>query len=223
MSKASIVFQKWSAHLKNDITRSGQGSSNPRMKFSKGGAPVKKLSNFYIVGDTAGTGECYVVGHGGLMQDDYCFDNQAFKVPTGITMNFYQPDGYMLSCAVSQLRNGAPIKHGGTNDQLYTAGMDCPNYILTKAQGTRHAGSATVAETWEMDYSGAQSVAEDVGVVIVLVRNRWFHAGVTLKQCVSDVNGAVKSLTTFNCVFCRVHEGYTNDAWSAGTGTWTTG
>lgn len=220
MSNAGAVLKSWYAHYKNDIGTK-QGKADANMKFSKNGAPVVKLTNFYIVGDTGGTTECYLTGHGGSFDSQYFLDNKSFTVPKGVTINFYQPDGYILGFGTSCLRNGAPKKHGGTNDQEYAGGDNCPNYILTKDQGTRLSGDANYAHTWEMDYATSQQVAEDLDVVLVTIRNRWFHAGVTLQAAIKAVRGAVPSITKFNCLFCRVKDGHTNDSWDAGSGKWT--
>lgn len=220
MSNASAVFKKWRNHTKTGIGTK-QGKTDANMRFVKNSAPVKKVMNFYIVGNLSNATECYLTGHGGSFDSDYFMDNKSFTVPTGVTVNFYQPGGYILGFGTSALRSGPPKKHGGTADQLYTEGMECPNYILTKDQGTRLTGDANYANQWEMDYRGTQAAAEDLGVVLVTVRNRWYHAGVTLKTAISDVRSAAKSIVTFNCLFCRVGDGYTNDSWDAVNGAWT--
>src|SRR5208282_6764794 len=99
-------------------------------------------------------------GPGGSFDADYCVSNKTFTVPKGVTVNFYQPDGYILGFSTAALRNGAPKKHGGTNDQLYTGDTECTNYILTKDQGTHLTGDAAAAHQWEMDYATSQEVAE---------------------------------------------------------------
>ena len=220
MSNAGAVLRKWYQHNKNNIG-DGQGKTNANMKFNKSGAPVIKLSSFYIIGDTKGATECYLTGHGGSFDADYFVSNQSFKVPNGVTVNFYQPDGYILGFGTAALRNGKPVKHGGTNDQSYTGGEECTNYILTKDQGTRLNGDANYANQWEMDYASSQQVAEDLGIVLVTIRNRWDQAGATLSSAISAVRGEVKSIATFNCLFCRVRDGYTNDSWDAVNGQWT--
>jgi hypothetical protein len=111
------------------------------MKFNKSGAPVTKLSSFYIIGNTKGATECYLTGQRGSYDSDYFVSNRSFKVPTGVTVNFYQPDGYILGFGTAALRNGTPKKHGGTNDQSYSGGGDCTNYILTKDQGPRRTAT----------------------------------------------------------------------------------
>lgn len=220
MSNASAVFQKWRQHTKTGIGTK-QGKTNPHMRFAKtGSAPVKKLSSLYIVGDTSNATECYLTGHGGSFDSDYFLDNKSFNVPNGVTVNFYQPDGFILGFGTKALRNGPPVAHGGTDDQQYTGGMDCPNYILTKDQGSRLSGDANYAHGWEMDYSTTQAAASDLGMVLVTIRNRWFHAGVTLKSAVSDVRSQAKSIVTFNCLFCRVRDGHTDDSWDAANGVW---
>lgn len=213
------VFNKWRAHLKNEIGEK-QGATNAGMKFNKASSvPVKKLTNFYVVGDASKATECYIAAHGGSFDDDYALDTKSFKVPTGVKLNFYQPHGYALQGGAATLRHGAPVKHGGTNDQLYTGGMECPNYILSKAHG-KQLGAGFDAATWEMDYAGVQKVAGDLNIVMVTVRNRWHHYGVTLKSAVADVRGAFKSITTFNCLFCRVDDTGKTHNWNSQSGAW---
>ena len=222
MPNAGAVLKKWYRHTQTGVGTK-QGVTNANMKFATGSAPVKKLSSFYIVGDLTNAAECYVTGHGGLFNADYFLDNKTFTVPTGVTVNFYQPDGYLLGFHTGALRNGPPNGHGGTNDQAYGPGDDCPNYILTKDQGTRLGMDSATANQFEMDYASTQAVADDLGVVLVTVRNRWFHAGVTLKAAISAVRGEAPGITTFNCLFCRVRDGFGDDRWNAVGGMWDKG
>ncbi len=210
MGKPTLVFKAWVKHQDNVRKKAG-------MKFS-GAAPVRKLYSYYIIGDTAAATECYLFAHGGSFKDDYVLDNQSFTVPAGVTVEFYQPDNYMLRFTATHLRHGAPQKAtGGFTDMSYSGGTSCINYILSKNQGRHQAGGFTNTDAagWEMDYDGLQSVAEDQGVVVVSVRNRWSHAGVTLKDAIKEVRKAVPTITTFHCMFCRVREGYDDWAWAA--------
>ena len=102
----------------------------------------------------------------------------------------------------------------------YNGGDTCTNYILSKNAGRHEVPGYTDqgAGQWEMDYVGLQSVAKDLGVVVVSIRNRWWHCGVTLKDAVKDVRKEVPSITIFHCMFCRVREGYDNWAWCANQG-----
>lgn len=192
------------------------------MKFNKAGAPVKKLASLYIIGDTGGATECYIDAHGGNYSADYVLDCKSFTVPAGITVNFYQPAGYAFGAFKSELRQGPPQQHGGTNDQVYNGGDKCPNYILTKFQG-RHSGlSKEEVTNQELDYSGFQSIAEDANIVLVTVRNRWFHSGITLESAIKAVHKECKSITVFNCMFCRVDDttaGLAQVTWNASSTT----
>ncbi len=217
MGSLSSVFANWRQHVSSGVNKT------PSMQWSSGGAPVITCTNFYIVGDTTNATECYLTGHGGMNDSNYFFDNISFTVPAGVTINFYQPHGYILGFHSGALRDQAPIAHGGTDDQTYTGGDKCENYILTKDQGQRLNGSQQDAETFEMTYAATQSLAQDLGIVIVTVRNRWFHAGVTLKSAVSEVTAAAPGIKTFNCLFCRAIDGSTDDRWNAVGGMWDKG
>ncbi|MBR0674268.1 putative adhesin [Neoroseomonas soli] len=215
MGSFASVASSWWRHVTNDI------NSSPSSAFTAGGTPVTTLSSLYIVGDTKNATECFLSGHGGLFEGNYFVDNTSFRVPAGITVQFYQQHGATLSFSTNALRltGGQPLSQPGANDLAYTGGDDCPNYILSKDQG-RHLGNYTdeQVDAWKMTYEGAQEVCAELGVVIVLVRNRWFHAGMTLKNVVNDVHKAVPGITTFKCLFCRVDDNSTGDDWNARTG-----
>jgi len=213
MGNPGVVFKQWVKH-QSDIKK------KPGMKFT-GNGPVKTLSSYYIMGNTAGATECYLFAHGGSFTEEYILDNQSFVVPNGVTIEFYQPDRYMLRFVGRDLRQGAPQKAtGGFTDMRYRGGDPCINYILSKNQG-RHQSSGYTnqdAEQWEMHYDGLQRVAEDLGIVVVTVRNRWWHCGVTLKDSIKEVRKAVPTIATFHCMFCRVREGFDNWSWDAELG-----
>lgn len=200
MGDAVHVFNSYVRHVLNNV------GSTPSMSFKKNGAPVTKMASLYLIGDTAGATECYIDAHGGNYSADYVLDNRTFTVPQGVHVKFFQPAGYAFGCFKAELRSGAPQQHGGTGDQDYDGGDDCPNYMLTKFQG-RHSGLGDQAvQDQELDYEGFQAIAADAGIVLATVRNRWFHAGITLKSAIQDIRKAVPSITTFNCMFCRVDD-----------------
>lgn len=220
MGDSSYVFKKYINHVTNGVNK------NASMHFKKNSAPVTKLTSYYVIGNTANATECYIDAHGGNFSADYVLDNMSFKVPAGISVKFFQPAGYAFGAFKSELRLGAPKQHGGTNDQNYAAGSDCPNYILTKFQGRHSGASAQDVRAQEIDYQGFQDIASDAGIVLVTVRNRWFHAGVTLQDAIKTVNGKFPGITTFNCMFCRVDDttaGLAQVTWNASSnsgGNW---
>ncbi|MBB5690094.1 hypothetical protein GXW77_08460 [Roseomonas alkaliterrae] len=200
MGNAGYVFDRYISHVLNNV------GSKPSMSFKKNGTPVTRLSSLYLIGDTNGATECYIDAHGGNYSADYVLDNQTFTVPDGIHVKFFQPAGYAFGCFKAQLRDGPPKQHGGTNDQDYDGGDTCPNYMLTKFQGRHSGADAQSIRDQEIDYEGFQDIAGDAGIVLVTVRNRWFHGGITLKSAIHDIRKAVPSITTFNCMFCRVDD-----------------
>jgi hypothetical protein len=216
MGDASYVFQKYIQHVKDGV------NNKPSMTFLKGDAPVKKLASYYVIGNTKGATECYIDAHGGNYSADYVLDNKDFTVPKGIHVKFFQPAGYAFGAFKKELRNGPPQQHGGTNDQDYNGGDSCPNYILTKFQGRHSGASPQQIKDQEIDYQGFQKIASDAGIVLVTVRNRWFHAGVTLKNAINTIHGEFKSITLFNCMFCRVDDttsGLAQVTWNASSST----
>lgn len=208
------VYDRWIAHL-------GQVHASASYAFKGGDTPVKELSSIYIVGDTNNATECFISAHGGAYENDYFFDNDTFKVPAGTTMRFFQKHGTTLSFSTNALRltGGQPMSEPGATDLVYSDGDQCTNYILTKDQG-HHLGNFSNQEVdgWKMTYEGAQEVCGELGVVIILIRNRWFHAGVSLKNVIHDVQGAVPGIKTFNALFCRVDDNSTGSDWNARTG-----
>lgn len=220
MGDVKHVMKSYLNHVKNEIHKT------PHMQFTPNSTPVKKLSSLYLIGDTTGASECYIDAHGGNYSANYVLDCSSFTVPKGITVNFYQPAGYAFGAFKSELRSGPPKQHGGTNDQVYSAGKKCPNYILTKFQGRHSGASATDVRAQEIDYKGFQSIAADAGIVLVTVRNRWFHAGLTLESAIKAVRKECKGITVFNCMFCRVDDttaGLANVTWNASStsgGSW---
>ena len=106
------------------------------------------------------------------------------------------------------------MKDGSGQGVLQDAAGTCPNYILARTRAlTRPPATRSVyLAQWEMDYTGLQKLAGDLGVVVVTIRNRWFNAGVTLSTLIEDVTAAAKGIKVFHCMFCRVKEG--SDTWA---------
>lgn len=179
------------------------------MAFDVNTCPVTKLTSFYIVG-ASHNNECYIIAHGGQFDADYVLDNKSFAVPTGVTVNFYQRHGDTFSYYNRTFRNQPPLAdpNAPANELAYTAGQQCPNYVLTKRVG-RHANSSD--PNWdyagnEEEYQAFQAIAQDAGIVLISVRNRWFHAGMTVKAAIKAVTAERPNITTFNCLFCRVDD-----------------
>lgn len=217
MGDAKWVLKKYMAHLRGNVHQ------KKHLQFT-GAAPRIALPSIYILGDPKGKSECYVGAHGGGYSADYVFDNLTFRVPAGVTVCFTQPAGYSMAMPMASLRLQAPIVNGSYGDVVYNAGDECPNYMLTKWHG-RHTGLANYAAA-EEDYAGWESIVNDTGMLFVFPRNRWFHAGVTLKQVIKDVQSqsTCRGVTTFWCLFCRVDDstagGKDNFTWDAEQGQW---
>ena len=214
MASLSSVFSRWKSHVSNNVHRQASYSFKPN------DTPVHTLTSFYVVGDYENATECFITAHGGQFDDDYYFDNKSFDVPQDTTVIFYQPHGVTLSFSTNALRTrgGQPLSDPTATDLVYGAGDSCPNYILSKDQG-HHLGNFTEEQIdgWKMTYEGAQEVCGELGVVMVIVRNRWFHTGVTLKSAIEAVQGLAPDIKTFKCLFCRVTDGSSGD-WNARTG-----
>lgn len=203
MSFGSVV-QNFFNHL-SDV------HSTPSMDFVKNSSPITKLRNYYLIGNTKGQTTCYIICHGGHFEKDYFVDNMTFSVPEGVTVSFFHDHGDIFSYSYNRFGSGdpseLPVVKVSDGKKVYTGGEECENYILNKFHG-RHGANE--------NYQDLQNLAAPGDHLFVVVRNRWFHAGVTLKDCISAVRKAVPTVTTFFCMFCRATEG--SDTWYSATG-----
>lgn len=190
MSAGSVIEQFFS-HL-SDV------NANASMTFSKGSSPVTTLTNYYLIGNTTGKDSCYIISHGGQHRKDYWLDNMSFKVPADVTVSFFHDHGDIFSYSYNRFASGdasdLPVVKASDGKKVYTGGENCENYILNKFHG-RHGANE--------NYQDLQALAAPGNHLFVVVRNRWFHAGVSLKDCIKAVREAVPSVKTFYCMFCR--------------------
>lgn len=211
---AKHALVKFIHHNMNEVNRKSH------LKFGEG-AWVIKLSNHYIIGNTKGATECFIGAHGGNMSKDYWIDNTTFVVPSGCHVRFYQPHGHCFQMNNNYLRTGAPLQDASEGDVEFPAGSQCTNYLLSKFEG-RHGVGDDEAD-WESEgtsYQAMQRIAEDAKVVMVTIRNRWSAANVSLKDTIAAVRGAVPSITTFHCLFCRVDDSDSDWSWAADEARW---
>ena len=177
----------------------------------------------YLFKSSTNTVDCVITAHGGFM-----FENRAFKVPGGVTLNFFAEHGNTLTdpgmgTLMSSLGTAKPA-------EVLTAGKDCRNYLLSKYQG-RHGSADETYEsimrniedadkarltTANMVKSQAQGGNDKAvrkllegfvkkrGASVVTIRNRWdVLAGVPLADVIKDVRKVAPSISTFFCSFCR--------------------
>jgi len=93
-------------------------------------------SKLYLFKSDTNSVDCIISAHGG-----YVSANRSFTVPKGVTINFYGPHGAALidpniSEYFRRQANAKPIE-----GEVYTEGMECRNYLLSKYQGA-HAGES---------------------------------------------------------------------------------
>lgn len=201
-------------HNLNDIKR------KPHMKFGEG-AWVVKLPHHYVIGNTKDATECFIGAHGGNVGENYFIDNTSFTVPTGCHVTFYQPHGHCFQMNNNFLRTGAPMQDASEGDVEFPAGSSCTNYLLSKFEG-RH-GVSGGQDAWESEgttYQAMQQIAQDAGVVMVTIRNRWSAANVSLKDTIAAVRKLAPNITHFHCLFCRVDEADSDWSWAADEGRW---
>lgn len=202
-------------HNLNDVKRKSH------MKFGGNGAWVVQLQYHYIVGNTKNATACYIGAHGGSSGSQYGIDNKSFIVPDGCHVKFYQPHGYCFALNNNFLRSGAPLKQDDSEgDVEFAAGETCTNYLLSKFEGRHGSDSMKDAEQQGTTYQALQSIAEEAGIVMVTIRNRWSAANVSLLDTIKAVREVAPSITTFHCLFCRVDDSDSDWTWSASSGTW---
>lgn len=191
------------------------------MKFGEG-AWVVKLPEHYIIGNTKTATECWISGHGGSNSGDYLIDNGTFSVPSGCSVQFFQPHGYCLIYRTNNLRTGKPIVDNQHNDTAFGAGEACTNYILNKFEGRHNQAPEDAKAERGYTYEALQSICDEGKVVVVTIRNRWYSSHVTLEETIKAIRKVAPNITKFNCLFCRVDDDYEDDdpAWNAGTGRW---
>jgi hypothetical protein len=177
----------------------------------------------YLFKSSTNLVDCIITAHGG-----YVFDNRSFRVPEGVTLNFFAEHGNTLTDPgmgelMSGLANAVPSETVG-------GGKNCHNYLLSKYQG-RHGSEDETYESimknvTDADNSRLQIQSEvgkaalrgndkavkkllDIlgkrkGASVVTIRNRWdVLAGIPLADVVKDVRKAMPSISTFWCSFCR--------------------
>lgn len=201
-------------HNLNDVKRKSQ------MKFGSG-AWVVKLKNHYVVGNTKNATACYIGAHGGSAGASYGLDSKTFNIPTGCNVKFYQPHGYCFSLNNNFLRTGKPLKQDRSEgDVEFGPGETCTNYLLNKFEGTHGADDLDDAEDQGTTYTALQSIADEAGIVMVTIRNRWSASSVSLEDTIIAVRELAPSIVTFHCLFCRVDDSDSDWTWSAGSGKW---
>lgn len=179
---------------------------------------------FYLFKSSTNSSDCLISAHGG-----YVRENRMFKVPAGVKIVFYGQHGAALLDPgiheiAKKLAKARPV-------ESFSAGQQCPNYLLSKYQGAHAGASGTeVVETYEQvaravqtrDFqrtskfgslisadpaSQQQVLAElmaDWGGSILTVRNRWnVFLGMPLEEAVKAAKKEMPSLSTFHCIFCR--------------------
>ncbi|MEO3473113.1 putative adhesin [Roseomonas sp. CAU 1739] len=179
--------------------------SSASMDFAQNSSPVTKLTNYYLIGNSTGKTSCYIICHGGHFEKNYFMDNMTFTVPQGVTVSFFHDHGDIFSYSYNRFGSGdpsqLPLVKVSDGKKVYAAGEACENYMLNKFHG-RHGANE--------NYQDLQNLAAPGDHLFVVVRNRWFSAGVSLKDCIAAVREAVPTVTTFLCMFCRATEDSTN-------------
>lgn len=183
-------------------------------------------SNLYLFSTTQSASECLISAHGG-----YDKENVTFKVPAGVTIHFYAPHKHVLqdpgvkmmaqdlsSFAVETCKPGQDCvnytltkyqgRHntaGETYDSIESTIRDFERRFLETQDKMAKMGDVdklTKGQLARYQMLGG-SLANLKALNVATIRNRWYHAGVTLKYVVAEVTKAAKGISVFHCSFCR--------------------
>ena len=157
--------------------------------------------------------QCAISAHG-------CQNGRTFRVPAGVTINFYGNHGRFLVAQTEKMIRGAyrPV-------ETLVAGQACHDYSLQKYDGYSYDDYRTRAHPLDvvgfmssLNYGihNAPTAAELNGIGnsqmvmdIVTIRNRdVVLRGITLSGVINDLRGPWWRYTTINCNFCRVTSAY---------------
>jgi len=183
-------------------------------------------SKLYLFESRMKSNECLISAHGGYHEENRCF-----RVPSGVTVNFYVPHGFTLrDPGISLMR--AQLE--GQQSQRYEEGAPCIDYILEKYQGSHnkvgesYESIARFIQDTEAQYAiqsakmntlamngapGFRLAAAQQGLdllnamSVVTIRDRFFSAEVTLSYVIDKVREARSDIDTFHCSFCRSWDG----------------
>lgn len=178
----------------------------------------------YLFKSRTNSTDCIISAHGG-----YMFENRAFTVPSGVTLQFFSVHSSTLTDPGinSFQKNQAQAKPVET----ITGGNMCGNYLLSKYQGKHN----NMDETYEKIAEGVtnndnlrtmlgnklfkdggsggsqdkvlqtlQSLARNHGASVLTVRNRFDVVfGVPLEDAIKAAKKEMPTLRVFYCLFCR--------------------
>ncbi len=164
----------------------------------------------YLFKSTENATDCLISAHGG-----YYKQNRSFTVPNGVQLLFYGEHKKVL--ADPGLKMMHQVKGLEVVDTFAGGSKDCPDYILSKYQGSHNTNNETyesilaeigIEDTKHAKVSarGASGAAQLkwVGAMSVLtIRNRFLRADLNLSYVIKEAVAAMPTLTTFHCSFCR--------------------
>ncbi len=160
-----------------------------------------------------------ITAHGG-----YTLSNKPFKVPANMAILFYAPHGFILKDpGIKAVSQGTVTPY-----DTYSAGSVCPNYKLSKYQGSHGGKPGAPAETYTniahdmhkgvevaqteaflgkpLDEAGLAMI-KDVTMDVVTIRNRAMSKSPTLEEVIETISSQNLGYTEIHCSFCRCRMG----------------
>lgn len=171
-----------------------------------------------------------ITSHGG-----YSMSNRPFKVPAHMTIHFYAPHGFILSDPSIKSVTTGTIKPFDS----YGPGAWCPNYKLTKYQGSHGGKPGKPAETYgdiaqgmhrdaeiahTEQFLGRPLNEEELGRIrhvvmdVITIRNRKLMKSPTLEEVIQTMGSKGVRYTHVHCSFCRCRMGMPDEldmSWDA--------
>ena len=182
-------------------------------------------SNLYLFKSTTKSVDCIISAHGGFLSE-----SRTFTVPGKLELRFYSSHGAsVIDPSIAEFfraqERAAPV-------ETFTGGAACPNYLLSKYQGTHNQmgetyGLVNTAMTNRDKQRGKNfnammragdpskpnpdlqrmymdQLTNAPGASVLTIRNRWnVLMGVTLSDAVKEVRKAIPTIGVIHCLFCR--------------------
>jgi hypothetical protein len=178
-------------------------------------------ANAYLLeSPLAGTTDCFVMAHGGSVDN-----SQKFDLPAGVSVKFFVRAGVSnqapagpLGFIRTQMDRHNAGQEVGSADRAFTYVGSCPDYILQKAFDT-HWKVAGVRAKYvdirnEMDGRAVPGHGANWIPHIVTVRNRtsiFRDKNVWLSTLVKEILKAKPAVTTIYCGNCRDDDAHRKD------------
>ena len=202
---------------KNDIPKAGEFM------------PTELGDSIYLWKGKSANSDVMITAHGG-----YTLSNKPFKVPGSTSIHFLAPHGFLLNDPGLK-----PVATGSlTAFDSYASGSLCPNYELSKYQGSHGGSDGKPAETYAdiavkmhpeaerqllrefkpFNLDEALASVKEIRYDVITIRNRNFHSTPDLDEVVKQLAKHGFSYSNIYCSFCRGRMGHPDEfdmSWNA--------